>query len=308
VASGFWFNIGLKSSATASVNADGTVSLVEGSTDIGGTRTSLAMQLAEALGIRAEDVKPVVADTDMVGYTDVTGGSRVTFATGWAAYEAAQDIKRQMMARAAQIWEVKPEDVTYEDGVLQSQNDRAKRFTFKELAGKLHGTGGTIVGRASVDPTGVGGGFATHIVDVEVDLETGKVTILRYTAVQDVGKAVHPSYVEGQMQGGSVQGIGWALNEEYVYNDKGEMTNASFLDYRMPTSLDLPMIDTVMVEVANPGHPYGVRGVGEVPIVPPCAALANAIYRAVGVRLTELPMSPPRVLKAILKLPGERGT
>ncbi|HKM56553.1 MAG TPA: molybdopterin cofactor-binding domain-containing protein, partial [Isosphaeraceae bacterium] len=171
-----------------------------------------------------------------------------------------------------------------------------KRFTFQELAGKLHATGGTIVGRASVDPAGVGGGFATHIVDVEVDPETGKVTILRYTAVQDVGKAIHPSYVEGQMQGGAVQGIGWALNEEYIYNEQGAMTNASFLDYRMPTSLDLPMIDTVLVEVPNPGHPYGVRGVGEVPIVPPPAAIANAIYHAIGVRMQELPMSPARIV------------
>ncbi len=299
VATGFWFNCGLKSSATASVNADGTVSLVEGSTDIGGTRTSVAMQLAEALGIRAEDVRPVVGDTETIGYSDVTGGSRVTFATGWAAYEAGQDIKRQMIERAALIWEVKPEDVAYDGGVLQCRTDPAKRFTFQELAGKLHATGGTIVGRASVDPPGVGGAFATHIVDVEVDPDTGKVAILRYTAVQDVGQAVHPSYVEGQMQGGTVQGIGWALNEEYVYNERGEMTNASFLDYRMPTCLDLPMIDTVLVEVPNPGHPYGVRGVGEVPIVPPPAAIANAIYRAVGVRLHELPMSPPRVVKAI---------
>jgi xanthine dehydrogenase molybdenum-binding subunit len=300
VASGFWFNIGLKSSATASVNSDGTVNLVEGSTDIGGTRTSVAMQLAEALGIAAEDVRPVVGDTDMVGYTDVTGGSRVTFATGWAAYEAAQDIKRQMMARAAQIWNVKPEEVGYDGGVLRCKTDDTKRLAFKELAAQLHATGGTIVGSATVDPPGVGGAFATHIVDVEVDPETGKVAILRYTAVQDTGKAIHPSYVEGQMQGGSVQGIGWALNEEYIYNDKGVMTNASFLDYRMPTSLDLPMIDTVIVEVPNPGHPYGVRGVGEVPIVPPPAAIANAIYRAIGVRMRELPMSPPRVLKAAL--------
>ena len=300
IASGFWFNIGLKSSATASVNADGTVSLVEGSTDIGGTRTSIAMQLAEALGIAAQDVRPVVGDTEGVGYTDVTGGSRVTFATGWAAYEAAQDIKRQMIARAAQIWDVKPDAVSYEDGILQGRTDRSKRFTFRELAGQLHATGGTIVGRASVDPPGVGGGFATHIVDVEVDPETGKVAILRYTAVQDVGKAIHPSYVEGQMQGGAVQGIGWALNEEYVYNEKGVMTNASFLDYRMPTSLDLPMIDTVLVEVPNPGHPYGVRGVGEVPIVPPPGAIANAIHKAIGVRMCELPMSPGRVAKAVL--------
>jgi xanthine dehydrogenase molybdenum-binding subunit len=300
VASGFWFNVGLKSSATASVNADGTVSLVEGSTDIGGTRTSIAMQLAEVLGIRAEDVKPVVADTDMVGYTDVTGGSRVTFATGWAAYEAGQDIKRQLTARAAQIWDVKPEDVAYDGGALTCKTDVSKRLTFADLAGKLHATGGTIVGRASVDPPGVGGAFATHIVDLEVDPDTGKVTILRYTAVQDAGRAVHPSYVEGQIQGGTVQGIGWALNEEYVYNDRGAMTNASYLDYRMPTSLDLPMIDAVIIEVPNPGHPFGVRGVGEVPIVPPPAAIANAIYRAVGVRMHELPMSPGRVVRELL--------
>jgi CO/xanthine dehydrogenase Mo-binding subunit len=244
-------------------------------------------------------VRPVVGDTDAVGYCDVTGGSRVTFATGWAAYEAAQDIKRQMIARAALLWKVQPEDVVYEDGTLRNAKDAGKKMTFKDLADKLHATGGTIVGRASVDPPGVGGGFATHVVDVEVDPDTGKVTILRYTSVQDVGKAIHPSYVEGQMQGGTVQGIGWALNEEYDYNYQGAMTNASFLDYRMPTSLDLPMIDTVLVEVSNPGHPYGVRGVGEVPIVPPPAALANAIYRAVGVRMHELPMSPGRVVKEL---------
>lgn len=302
VASGFWFNCGLKSSASASVNADGSVGLVEGSTDIGGSRTGIAMQLAEALGIPVTDVRPVVGDTDMVGYTDVTGGSRVTFATGYAAYEAAQDIKRQMIARAAEIWKVKVDDVVYEpNAVIRSKSDKSKRMTFKELAGQLHATGGTIMGRASVDPPGCGGAFATHIVDVEVDPETGKVAILRYTAVQDVGTAIHPSYVEGQIQGGTVQGIGWALNEEYFYNAKGEMTNASFLDYRMPTSLDLPMIDTVLVEVANPGHPYGVRGVGEVPIVPPPAAIANAIHRALGVRMTELPMSPGRVVAAMTK-------
>jgi CO/xanthine dehydrogenase Mo-binding subunit len=300
VASGFWFNCGLKSSASASVNADGTVSLVEGSTDIGGSRTGIAMQLAEALGISASEVRPVVGDTDMVGYTDVTGGSRVTFATGWAAYEAAQDIKRQLIERAAFIWGVKPEQVAYKDGTLLCQTDDTKRLTFKELAEKLHSTGGTVVGRASVDPQGVGGAFATHVVDVEVDPETGKVTILRYTAVQDVGRAIHPSYVEGQVQGGTVQGIGWGLNEEYVYDAKGVMTNSSFLDYRMPTALDLPMIDTVLVEVPNPGHPYGVRGVGEVPIVPPPAAIANAIYQAIGVRMEELPMSPGRVVAKLL--------
>ena len=306
VASGFWRNNTGPSSATASVNADGTVSLVEGSPDIGGSRVAVAMQLAEVLGITAEDVRPLVADTDSVGFTSTTGGSSVAFKTGWACYEAAQDIKRQMVERAAKIWDVSPEDVDYSNAVLSHKSDPELRFTFKELAGMLNATGGPIGGRANVHPPGVGGAFAVHIVDVEVDPETGKVDILRYTAVQDAGKAIHPSYVEGQMQGGVVQGIGWALNEEYFFNDKGEMANSSFLDYRMPTSLDLPMIDTVIVEVANPGHPYGVRGTGEIPIVPPMAAIANAIYGAIGARMRKLPMSPGNILEALWEKDGKK--
>ena len=299
VASGFWFNGSGPSSAVASVFADGKVSLIEGSPDIGGSRTVVAMQLAEVLGIAAEDVKPAVADTDSIGFTSPTGGSGVAFKTGWACYEAAQDIKRQMMERAARIWDISVEDVEYKDGVLQHKSDPALRMTFKELAGRLNATGGPIVGRATVDPRRVGNAFSTHIADVEVDPDTGKVTILRYTAVQDAGKAVHPTYVEGQIQGGAAQGIGWALNEEYFFNDQGRMLNPSYLDYRMPTALDLPMIDTVIVEIPNPGHPFGVRGVGEVSIVPPMAAIANAIHNATGVRMRELPMSPGRVQKAI---------
>jgi CO/xanthine dehydrogenase Mo-binding subunit len=292
IASGFWFNIGLKSSAAANVNPDGTVSLIEGSTDIGGTRTSVAMQLAETLGIPAEAVQPRVGDTDSVGYTDVTGGSRVTFATGLAAYEVGLDIQRQMRERAALLWECDASLVECADGVFAHDG---KSMNFAELAGKLGQTGGPVVGRATVNPEGPTNGFGTHIVDVEVDPDTAKVTILRYTAVQDAGKAIHPSYVEGQMQGGAVQGIGWALNEEYVFDEQGRMQNASFLDYRMPTALDLPRIETIIVEVPNPSHPYGVRGVGETPIVAPPAAVANAIQRATGVRMRELPMSPPRL-------------
>jgi len=256
----------------------------------------IAMQLAETLGLKAHDVHPQVADTDSVGYTDVTGGSRVTFATGLAAYHAGLDIRQQMQARAAILWECKSDQVTWEDGLFRHGD---KTFTFRELAGKLNQTGGPVVGRASVDPEGPTNGFGTHIVDVEVDPDTGKVTILRYTAVQDAGKAIHPSYVEGQMQGGSVQGIGWALNEEYFYDDQGKMRNASYLDYRMPTALDLPMIDTIIVEVPNPAHPFGVRGVGETPIVAPPAAVAAAIHNAIGARLFELPMAPHRVWAAI---------
>jgi CO/xanthine dehydrogenase Mo-binding subunit len=238
-----------------------------------------------------------VADTDSVGYNDGTGGSRVTFATGWAAYELGMRLRETMSEKLADLWDVKVEEVQYENGVFSANGDSA---TFKEAAEQLSSSAEPIVASSSVRPSGVGAGFATHIVDVEVDPETGKVSVLRYTAVQDVGRAIHPSYVEGQIQGGVVQGIGWGLNEEYFYSEDGRLLNASLLDYRMPTSLDVPMIETVLVEVANPGHPYGVRGVGEVPIVPPAAALANAIYRATGCRLTELPMSPARVTAAML--------
>lgn len=304
VASGFWFNGGGTSTVVASVNPDGTVGLVEGSPDIGGTRTSVAMQFAEVLGIPIEDMKPSVGDTDTIGQTDGTGGSRVTFATGWAAYEAAQDVKQQMIQRAATFWGISAEDVIFEAGVFSSVSDSSKSLTFKELAGKAGRAGGPVIGRAATTGKQAGGAFACVIVDVAVDVDTGKVDILRATIVQDVGKAIYPGYVEGQMQGGVAQGIGWGLNEEYFYDDEGRMRNASLLDYRMPTCLDLPMIEAIIVEVPNPGHPFGVRGVGEVPIVPPPAALANAIYDAVGVRLTDLPMSPNRVLKALWEKEG----
>ena len=296
VASGFWFNGGGRSSVSANVNADGTVNLVEGSTDIGGSRASIAMQLAESLGITAEMVNPQVVDTDSVGYTDGTGGSRVTFATGYAAYELGQRLGEIMCEKLSDVWETEGSSVKLESGVF-SYNGKSADFV--EVAGMLAKSSEPVVASVSVNPSQPGPAFATHIVDVEVDVETGKVDVLGYTAIQDVGKAIHPSYAEGQIQGGVVQGIGWALNEEYVYNDDGQLVNASLLDYRMPTSLDLPMIDTVMLEVPNPGHPYGVRGVGEVPIVPPAAAVANAIYDAIGIRMTELPMSPAKILEQI---------
>ncbi len=299
VASGFWINGSGPACATANVNYDGTVSLTIGSVDIGGTRPAAAQQLAEVLGIPVEDVNPHIGDTEEIGYTSMTGGSGAAFKTGWASYEAAQDIKRQMTDRAALLWDQPADEIELADGVFRHKSDPELSITFKDLAAELSSTGGPVVGSANMDPQGAGSAFATHVVDVEVDAETGKVEILRYTATQDAGKAIHPSYVEGQIQGGVVQGIGWALNEEYVMADDGSMTNTSFLDYRMPTSLDLPMIDTVIVEVANPNHPYGVRGVGEVSIVPPLAAVANAVYHATGIRMTELPMNPAAVRKAI---------
>jgi len=302
VASGYWFNGGGESSATVHVNEDGTIVVATGSPDIGGSRASMAIMAAETFGIDYDQVRPIVADTASVGYTHVTGGSRVTFATGMAVVDATKKVIHELCARAAKLWDVDPEGVVWEDGCAKPASSNVgdfKPMSIKEIAAKRGLTGGPIVAAAGVNPAAVAPGYATQFCDVEVDPETGKVTVLRFVAAQDVGRAIHPSYVEGQIQGGVVQGIGWALNEEYIYDSKGHMENPGFLDYRIPVSSDLPMIEPVLVEVPNPGHPYGAKGVAEVNICPPMAAIANAIERAVGRRLTELPMSPPKVLAAI---------
>ena len=302
VASGYWFNGGGESSATVHVNDDGTVVVATGSPDIGGSRASMAIMAAETLGVDYDQVRPIVADTASVGYTHVTGGSRVTFATGMAVVNATKIVIEDMCKRAAKTWGVEPEAVVWENGHAKPASSNVgdfKPMSIKEIAGKRAQTGGPIVAAAGVNPAAVAPGYATQFCDVEVDPDTGKVTILRFVAAQDVGRAIHPSYVEGQIQGGVVQGIGWALNEEYIYDAKGRLENPGFLDYRIPVASDLPMIEPVLVEVPNPGHPYGAKGVAEVNICPPMAAIANAIESAVGRRLTELPMSPPKVLAAI---------
>ncbi len=302
VAMGFWQNGGGESSAYANVHEDGKVTLVTGSVDIGGQRAALAMQFADTMGIAYEDINSLVGDTDTIGYTGNTGGSRTTFATGWAVYEAALDIRKQLEERVAKIWNLDPSVVHYDATDASLHGPDGQIMSFRDVASKLPATGGMVQGRADLVSTNVGkigACFGAHIADVHVDRDTGKVTVLRYTAIQDVGKAIHPYYVEGQIQGGAVQGIGMALNEEYVYDEDGIMSNSSFLDYRMPVANDLPPIDTVLVEVPNPGHPFGVRGVGEVPIVPPLAAIANAIYDAVGVRINKLPANPESLLREL---------
>ena len=281
--------------AVANVLPDGQVSLVEGSVDIGGSRTAIAQQFAEVIGIPVEEVHPQVGDTDTIGYTSVTGGSGVAFKSGWAAYTAAMDVKSQMIKRASLIWDCPEDQVNFENGHAFHKSDPELNFTFKELASQMPETGGAVVGRANLNPGGSGGSYSANIIDVEVDIETGKIDILKVTAFQDAGTAVHPDYVEGQIQGGTVQGIGWALNEEYFMGTDGTIQNTSLLDYRMPTSLDLPMIDSVIIEVPNPGHPFGVRGVGEANLSAPLGTIANAVHDAVGIRMSNLPMNPTSV-------------
>ena len=294
-----WFNIGEISSARMQVNPDGSVTLATASPDLSGTRISLAMQAAEALGIDVEQVSPTVSDTQSIGFSLPSVGSRTTYSTGAVVCEVAQEILNQMCERAALLWETEAGQVSVENGVFSNKAEPGQTITFNELAARMFETGGPISHHKTGHTQSFIPGTAVHLVDVEVDPETGKVDILRYTIFQDVGKAVHPDYVEGQMQGAAVQGIGMALNEEYFYDEEGRLKNASLLDYRLPTSLDVPMLETVVLESPNPAHPFGVRGCGEISIAPPPAAIANAIHDAVGVRLYSMPMAPHKVCAAI---------
>jgi len=302
IASGFWFNHAGETSVTLAIGEDGTATVSVGTPDIGGSRASIALMTAETLGIRYEDVRVNIVETGALGVNEPTHGSRATFASGKAAVIAAEAAIREMCNRAAAEWGIEPEAVEWVQGAAQPAGPNAGKFppmSIAEIASKMGGTGGPISGHHESVPDGFGASFGAHVVDVEVDPETGRTTVLRYLVVQDAGRAIHPAYVEGQYQGGAAQGIGWALNEEYIYGKDGRLQNTVFLDYRIPVASDLPPIDTVIVEVPNPGHPYGVRGVGETGITPPLPAIANAIHAATGVRLRHLPMTPPKILAAM---------
>lgn len=302
VACGFWFNFGGQTCVDLNIGADGTVALAVGTVDVGGSRASLSLVAAEELGIAYDQVKAVVADTATLGFNDTTEGSRGTFSSSMAIIRAARDAKRVLRERAAAMWDIPVDDVVWEAGAARavgSGHGNLPPLSLREIAAAASKTGGPVAGHSEIVADGAGVSFSTHICDVEVDPETGATRVLRYTVIQDAGKAVHPTYVEGQYQGGAVQGIGWALNEEYIYGEDGRLQNPGFLDYRIPVCSDLPMIDTQILEIPNPNHPYGVRGVGETSIVPPLAAVGNAVSNAVGARMTHVPMSPPRILAAL---------
>ncbi len=302
MACGFWFNFGGQTCTDLNINADGTATLAVGTVDVGGSRASLSLIAAEELGIAYEDIKAVIADTATLGYNDMTDGSRGTFSTSMATISAARNAIEVMRQRAATMWDIPLEDVYWEDGhahAAGTKHGNRAPLSVKEIAAEAGNTGGPIAGHSELVADGAGVSFATHICDIEVDPETGSTRVVRYTVIQDAGKAVHPAYVEGQYQGGAAQGIGWALNEEYVYGEDGRLQNPGFLDYRIPVCSDLPMIDTQILEIPNPNHPYGVRGVGETSIVPPLAAIANAVSNAVGVRMDHIPISPPRILATL---------
>ncbi len=302
VACGFWFNFGGQTCVDLNVTPDGTTTVAVGTMDVGGSRASLALAVAEELGVAYKDVRVIVADTSSLGHNDMTDGSRGTFSSSMAAIFAARNAITVMRQKAAKTWEIPLDDIVWEDGHAKAtgaSHGNLAPLSIKDIAGNAGATGGPIAGHSEIVADNAGVSFGTHIADCHVDPETGQTKITRYTVIQDAGKAMHPSYVEGQYQGGAAQGIGWALNEEYVYGANGRLQNPAFLDYRIPVCSDLPFIDTQILEIPNPHHPYGVRGVGETPIVPPLAAVSIAVTNATGVRMTHIPMSPPRILKAI---------
>ncbi len=301
IGGGMWGNYGGPSSAAVTITEDGSVLVTTGSPDIGGSRASMAIMAAETLQIPYEKVRVTIADTSSIGYSMLTGGSRTTYATGKAVIEAAEELIATMRQRAAAMWGANLAEVEWRDGAVHCTGGEKQgtSLSMREISARAAHSGGALVSEVALNAQGHLPGFGVHICDTEVDPETGNVTVLRYTVVQDVGTAIHPDYVEGQMQGGAAQGIGWALNEGYVFDKSGGVDNPGFLDYRMPVCSDLPMIATVMVEKPNPAHPYGVKGVGEVPIVPPLGAVANAVSRATGLRMYHLPMTPDRIYAAM---------
>ncbi len=300
VACGFWRGGVGSSAAHINVNADGSIILVVGSTDLTGSRTSLAQMVAEEFGISFDGVTVVTGDTDTAPYSDIGAGSRTTHQMGTAVVRACQDAKDQLIRKAANQLKVQPQELEFVQGRIQLKGIPDKSITLASLARSSISTAGSgpITGRGSVAMPQPVPMFAVQAADVEVDKETGKVKILSFAVAQDVGLAINPTLVEGQMQGAISQGIGWALWEDYVFSE-GVMQNANLLDYRMPTATDVPFIEPLLVEVSSATGPFGIRGVGEPPIIPSLAAIANAIHSATGVRIKELPMNPEAVFRVL---------
>ncbi|MGE5510924.1 MAG: xanthine dehydrogenase family protein molybdopterin-binding subunit [Bacteroidota bacterium] len=298
LAVGYWRGTSMTSACHVTIAADGRPMVTMGAVDLSGTRTTMAQVAAEEFGLSIDDVHVVMGDTKSAGYSDAAAGSRVGRTMAAAVTEACRNAIGQLKQRAAEKLQCQPEDVAYAGGVFSTSKPGGASISIGDLM-KATLTEGAIIARGVSTRLPLGVEIGAHVCDVEVDTDTGQVTVLRYTAFQDVGRALNPTAVEGQIEGSVAQGLGWALTEGFDYDAAGRLRNASLLDYRMPTALDLPPIDCVIIETPVPNVPYGVRGVGEVPIVPPAAAVANAIARAIGVRMSHMPMTPERILRAL---------
>jgi CO/xanthine dehydrogenase Mo-binding subunit len=302
IAFGGWPSGTQPASALCRLNDDGSLSVIVGSSDISGTDTGFSLLAADAFGADPASVTVSTADTDTAPFAGAAGGSKITFTVGTAVRKAAEEARRQVLAIAADELEAAPEDLEIVDGEVRVKGVPGRTVPLTRIAALSTGFGShhaPILGEGRVAPSEAAPGFVAHLARVEVDEDTGLVRVLDYVAVQDVGRAINPAGIHGQVKGGVAQGIGWALLEEIVYDESGHLRTGTFADYALPSMGDVPDITSVLVEVPFTDGPLGGRGVGEPPVVPGAAVIANAIYDAVGVRPTEIPMTPERVLKAL---------
>jgi CO/xanthine dehydrogenase Mo-binding subunit len=302
MAVGHWPGGNEPAAAVCRVNADGTMTVVTAAADMSGVSSGFAVIAAAAFGLSPDKVRVVTADTSSGPYSGASGGSKVTYTVGAAVLRAAESAREKLLAAAAQELEIAPDDLEVVDGVVRAVGAPDRSITVEELSQKALRFGGRyepIEGHGGSAQTRGAPSVAAHLSHVRVDRETGEVELLRHVIAQDVGRALNPALVEGQMRGGVTQGIGWALFEQLDHDEDGRLLTGSFLDYAIPTAERVPEIETLIVEVPAPDGPFGAKGIGEAPVVGAPAAIANAVAAATGARLRELPMTAPRVWAAL---------
>jgi CO/xanthine dehydrogenase Mo-binding subunit len=300
---GWWPGGYEPAAAVCRLDSDGRLTVITGAADMTGVESGFATIAAEAFGVDVARVRVVNADTSSAPYAGTSGGSKVTYTVGRAVERAAAEAREQMLAVAAEELEIAPDDLEVVNGNVQPRGVPGKAMAIEELAGKILQFGGPHPpveghGRVSLPAAPQA---AAHLSHVRVDPDTGAVTLLRHVIAQDVGRALNPALVEGQMRGGTTQGLGWAVFEELVHDEHGQVSTGTLVDYAIPTAFVTPPIDTEIVEVPAPEGPFGAKGVGEAPVVGVPAAVANAVAMATGgVRMQRLPMTPERVWRALV--------
>jgi CO/xanthine dehydrogenase Mo-binding subunit len=298
-----WWPGGLEPAAAACrLDSDGGLTVITGAVDMSGTETNFQAIAADAFGLPVESVRVVAGDTSQTAYAGMSGGSKIIYTVGRAVQRAAEQAHERLLDVAAAELEIAPEDLEVVDGAVRPVGSPDRAISVADLAKKVLTFGSPYIpveGHAGVAQTSRAPAAAAHLSHVRVDRETGDVVLLHHVVAQDVGFALNPALVEGQLLGGTVQGFGWALLEQLAYDDGGQLRTGSFLEYAMPTIDRVPPIDVEIVEVPAPDGPYGAKGVGEPPVIAVAGAVSNAIAAAVGVRLRDLPMTPERVWRAL---------
>ncbi|MFN8497891.1 MAG: xanthine dehydrogenase family protein molybdopterin-binding subunit [Anaerolineae bacterium] len=295
-------------SAVCRVDSDGTINVHIGSVDVSGSNTSMVALAAEVLGVSPDAVRIISGGTDTVPYAPPSGGSQITYTVGAAVLKAAEDVKEQILAVASDMFEADPQDLELADGYVSVRGVPNKRQSIADIAERTWRGGSKfppIVGNGGSAISMQAPGFTAQLAEIEVDTNTGEISVLTNVVVQDVGRAINPLMVEGQVHGGATQGLGYGLWEELVYDETGQLITASFMDYVMPRTSTVPHYEVIIVENPSPNGPFGARGVGEPSIVAGAAAVGNAVKAATGVRVCDLPLKPERLWSSLHPVAAE---